>query len=262
MVTSNRVRPSDDGALLGASMDLQYVHSRLAAIYDLDNGWDQDLDFYFSLASESPRTILDLGCGTGTLCCAFARAGHRVVGVDPAPAMLAVAAAKPDADAVEWVESTAQSFESDERFDLIVMTGHAFQVFLTDDDILAVLGAVRRHLKEGGVFAFESRNPDLDWGRAWSSRAPVVHELPEGELRETFELVSAGGRLVSFRWHYELPDETLTSESTLRFATRSELEALMEQSGLAARECFGDWDRRSFDPANSPEMIFVVEAAD
>jgi SAM-dependent methyltransferase len=31
--------------------------------------------------------VLDLGCGTGTLCCDLAELGHRVTGVDPAGAM-------------------------------------------------------------------------------------------------------------------------------------------------------------------------------
>jgi len=32
------------------------------------------------------------------------------------------------------------------RFDLVVLTGHAFQVFLTDDDQRAVLSTIAEHL--------------------------------------------------------------------------------------------------------------------
>jgi ubiquinone/menaquinone biosynthesis C-methylase UbiE len=80
---------------------------------------------------------LGLGCGAGTLCCDLAERGHGVTGVDPAGAMLAVARRKPHAEWIEWVESTAQNYKAHRCFDLIVMTGHAFQVLLNDADALA-----------------------------------------------------------------------------------------------------------------------------
>src|SRR5579859_1448467 len=127
--------------------DQSYANSRLAEVYDLDNPWGEDTDFYLALARQDSCHVLDLGCGTGTLCCALAERGHQVTGVDPAAAMLAVAKCKPHAKRVEWVESSAQSYRSGRRFDLITMTGHAFQVLLTDADALAALETRRGHLK-------------------------------------------------------------------------------------------------------------------
>jgi 2-polyprenyl-3-methyl-5-hydroxy-6-metoxy-1,4-benzoquinol methylase len=141
---------------------MNYHDPRIAAIYDLANPSAQDTDFYVSLAGPHPCDILDLGCGTGTLCCALAERGHQVTGVDPAAAMLAVARTKPHAERVEWVESSAQSFKSQRRFDLIVMTGHAFQVLLTDAEALSVMATMRDHLRENGRISFETRNPRLD----------------------------------------------------------------------------------------------------
>ncbi|HTS56326.1 MAG TPA: class I SAM-dependent methyltransferase [Terriglobales bacterium] len=141
---------------------MDYQHTQIAEIYDLINRRGQDTDFYLALAGLHPGSVLDLGCGTGTLCCAFAERGHRVTGVDPAAAMLAVARRKPHAEQVEWVESSAQSYKVARRFDLVVMTGHAFQTLLTDADVLAVLETMRDHLKDLGRAAFEARNPRLD----------------------------------------------------------------------------------------------------
>ncbi len=44
-----------------------------------------------------PADVADLGCGTGTLAVLLAEAGHRVTGVDFAPAMVAAARAKAEA---------------------------------------------------------------------------------------------------------------------------------------------------------------------
>lgn len=109
---------------------MDYQDPQITAIYDMANPMAEDAEFYLSLAGPHSCSVLDLGCGTGTLCCALAKRGHRITGVDPAAAMLAVAKRKPHAQHVEWIESSAQIYRSPRRFDLIVMTGHAFQVLL------------------------------------------------------------------------------------------------------------------------------------
>src|SRR6202045_850411 len=124
---------------------MDYQNAQIAEIYDLVNSRSRDTDFYVSLAGPRPCRVLDLGCGTGTLCCDLAERGHRVTGVDPAAAMLAVARSKPHAELVEWVESRAQSYKTHRRFDLLALTGHAFQILLTDEDALAVLKTMRGH---------------------------------------------------------------------------------------------------------------------
>jgi SAM-dependent methyltransferase len=239
--------------------DLNYEDPRLAEIYDLDNPWAEDTDFYLSLTGPIPCRVLDLGCGTGTLCSGLAQRGHSVTGVDPAAPMLAVAAGKPHAEKVEWIQSRAEDYRSAKRFDLIVMMGHVFQILLTDAEVLAVLTNMRRHLKPGGKAAFESRNPNIDWARVWGTHEPAEHAVPKGQVRETLKITSELGELISFQQQFEFPDQTLTSSSTLRFLSRSRIEELIARSGLVTREVFGDWDRSSFEPKQSLEMIFVVE---
>jgi 2-polyprenyl-3-methyl-5-hydroxy-6-metoxy-1,4-benzoquinol methylase len=239
--------------------DLNYEDPRLAEIYDLDNPWAQDTDFYFALAEPVPCRVLDLGCGTGTLCCALAERGHQVTGVDPATPMLAIAGTKPYAEKVEWIQSRAQDYRSPNHVDLIVMMGHVFQILLTDEDVLAVLDTMRNHLKAGGTAAFETRNPNIDWARVWGTHGPVLQTLPNGQVRETLQIISDSEEFISFRQQFEFPNQTLTSSSTLRFMSRSRIEELIVRSGLVTREVFGDWDRSPFEPKQSPEMIFVVE---
>ncbi|HEX6564464.1 MAG TPA: class I SAM-dependent methyltransferase [Chthoniobacterales bacterium] len=241
--------------------DLNYEDPRLAEIYDLDNPWAEDTDFYLSLADPGPCRVLDLGCGTGTLCCGLAQRGHSVTGVDPASPMLAIAASKPHAEKVEWIQSRAEDYRSEDRFDLIVMMGHVFQILLTDEEVLAVLTNVRRHLKPGGTAAFESRNPNIDWARVWRTHAPAEHKVPNGRLRETLQITSEFGELISFQQQFEFPNQTLISSSTLRFLSRTRIEELIARSELITGEVFGDWDRSPFEPKQSPEMIFILETA-
>ncbi len=240
---------------------MDYQNAQIAEIYDLVNSRSQDTDFYVSLAGLRPCRVLDLGCGTGTLCCDLAERGHRVTGVDPAGAMLAVARRKPHAEWIEWVESTAQNYKAHRCFDLIVMTGHAFQVLLNDADALAVLETMRGHLKERGMIAFETRNPRVDWVGEWSGRQRLVGTLASGQLLETLEITRQDGEFISFQTSYRSPHETLTTSSTLRFPSREHVEALISRSGLVVRDLFGDWGTGPFEAARSREIIFIVEIA-
>ena len=148
--------------------DEHYVNPELAELYDLDSPWSADRDFYLSQAGPPPQSILDLGCGTGLICNAYAELGHDVTGVDPAPAMLEIARRKPFGVKIDWVMATAQTFRSTKRFDLMIMTGHAFQVLLEDEDVHAAFETIRTHLKPGGKIVFESRNRAVDWAAEWS----------------------------------------------------------------------------------------------
>ena len=169
--------------------------------------------------------------------------------------MLAVARRKPHADQVEWIESSAQNYKSHRRFDLSVMTGHAFQVLLTDADALAVLQVMRSHLNERGKIAFETRNPRVDWVAEWAGRTRM---LP-GEVLETLEITGKDGEFISFQTSYRSPHVTLTTSSTLRFPSREHVEVLIARSGLVVSDVFGDWDAGPFEAARSREMIFIAD---
>jgi len=238
--------------------DRQFSDPRLADLYDLGNAGSEDRDFYLSLAGARPVDVLDLGCGTGLLSKTFAKRGHRVVGVDPARAMLDVARRPPQPANMEWDESTSEAYRSDRRFDLIIMTGHAFQVLLSDQQILQTLQTMAQHLKLDGLAVFETRNPAVYWDSVWA-RAYTM-ETPNGHVRAERRMTdsSRAPHYLSFAWDYHFADETLTSDSTLRFATKAEISNLATEAGLTVSQVWGDWDRAPFNHETSREMIFQL----
>jgi SAM-dependent methyltransferase len=76
-----------------------YADPRLAVLYDQLSPWGPGDDFYLGLVM-SARAVLDVGCGTGTVLRRARAAGHggRLVGLDPAAAMLGQARACTDVD--------------------------------------------------------------------------------------------------------------------------------------------------------------------
>src|SRR5579871_1959033 len=124
--------------------DAVFEEPRLAAIYDALDGDRDDLAPYLAMAIEfGARSVLDLGCGTGSFACLLASRGIEVTAVDPAIASLDVARRKVHADAVRWLVGDAASLPP-LAVDLATMTGNVAQVFLGDEEWAAMLTSVRR----------------------------------------------------------------------------------------------------------------------
>ena len=214
-----------------------FAEPRLAAVYDAFDGARDDLAPYVALAEElGARSVLDIGCGTGSLACLLAAGVMHVVGLDPAAASLEVARGKPHAERVRWVHGDATSLPP-LQVDLVTMTANVAQVFLDDGAWAATLDAARAALRPGGRLVFESRRPErrawLEWDRERSLRRAVV---PGAGAVETWaEVTDVRADLVSFRrtFAFEADGAVLTSDSTLRFRSRDELARSLVEAGFS-----------------------------
>lgn len=238
--------------------DLLYADPALARFYDLDNGWGEDREFCLRLAAGA-GSVLDLGCGTGELAIRIAAdQGAAVTAADPAGAMLDLARAKPGAERVTWVEGDARSLRLGQTFDLIAMTGHAFQTLLTRKDRAACLSTIARHLAPGGRFVFDSRNPAAreweDWRPEASERRfedPVLGPVTAwNDVRW-----NAARRIATYGTHYRTADRRqLSATSRIGFPPLDELEGAIAAAGLRVERWMGDWAGSGLTPA-SPEFI-------
>jgi SAM-dependent methyltransferase len=242
--------------------DRLFSDSRLAALYDLFSARRRDLDFYLELVM-SASTVLDVGCGTGALLHRARELGHTgwLCGLDPARGMLEQARKRSD---VEWYFGDLASVRWDREFDLIVMSGHAFQVFVEDDDLRGSLAAIQSALTDDGRFALETRNPLVrEWERWIPANAAEVVDADGAVVRMTREVESpVHGDRVSFTHTFTSPswDRPQTSRSTLRFLDAGALSSFLSEARLTIEEQFGDWDRQPLT-ATSPEIITIASRA-
>lgn len=138
-----------------------YTDPLLAQFYD--SASQNRVDFEYCLGMAMPgMSILDLGCGTGELAVGLAKLGAEVTGVEPAEAMLDIARGRDGGGLVTWVQGDARNVRLERKFDLVILTGHSFQVFLTAADQLKLLASIAAHLALNGRFIFDSRNPDFE----------------------------------------------------------------------------------------------------
>jgi SAM-dependent methyltransferase len=236
--------------------DAVFSNPRLARIYDPLDPDRRDLDVYAAMAAEfAARTVLDVGCGTGTFACMLAGRGLDVTGVDPAAASLDVARAKPGAGAVRWVHGDATSLPP-LQVDLATMTGNVAQVFITDDEWAATLRGVRAALRPGGRLVFEARDPARRAWLGWTREQSFTRtDIPgAGVVQSWHELTEVIGELVSFRSTavFEIDGTVLTSDSTLRFRDRDEVAASLAATGYQLDEVRDAPDRPGL------EFVFIA----
>jgi SAM-dependent methyltransferase len=246
-------------------VDRLFEDAGLAALYDqfCPRAQRADFDFYLPLIM-SAKAVLDVGCGTGALLQEARDAGHagRLCGLDPASGMLAQARKRMD---IEWILGDLASTDWQSEFDLVVMTGHAFQVLIEDDELRRSLAAIHSALTDDGRFVFETRNRLARAWDDWTPENPVEFADTEGvNVRVTRSVTATvDDRLVTFTHTFTNPrwNQPQISTSTLRFFDAASLLPFLVDAGLVIEEQFGDWDQTPVTPA-SPEIITIARRAD
>lgn len=188
-----------------------------------------------------PRTLLDVGCGTGQHSLELARRGFKLTGVDLSEHMLNHARAKSEALPTEqrprWLQGDARNFEAGGPFDMAIMMFAVIGYLVGNEDALAGLRNIRRHLRPGALFVC-----DFWYGPTVLSDRPTdrvrVLETPKGEvIRATSTRLDIPRHqaAVTFKlWsveHGRVASQT-TETHVLRYFFPQEFALLLSQSGF------------------------------
>ena len=237
-----------------------FEHPRLVAIYDALDPDRSDLDVYAGIADElGVRSVLDVGCGTGTFALMLAGRGLAVTAIDPARGSLQIARAKPGAERVQWIHGDATALPT-MQVDLATMTGNVAQAIVDPPVWDATLRGMWQALRPGGHLVFETRDSAARAWEQWNRTASrtVIEIDGVGAVQSCHEVIHVRGPLVTFRSTitFASDGEVLTSESTLRFRERDEVDESLMACGYWVDEVRGAPDR----PGR--EMVFFVRRPD
>jgi SAM-dependent methyltransferase len=172
-MSDDRPRAPDLDAI--SARTLQHYEQR--ALPFREGTWDHDVSQNIDALlrhneAEPPFTILDFGCGPGRDLLAFARLGHRAVGLEGAPSFVRMAR---EAGPFEvWQQDFLALELPAARFDGIFANASLFHV--PGRELPRVLGELRAALKPGGVLF--SSNPRGQGEEGWNAgRYGAFHDL-------------------------------------------------------------------------------------
>ena len=140
---------------------------RYAEYYDLiyqDKDYGKECDFIEEILRQYyPRqvnTILDGGCGTGGHAIILAQRGYEVTGIDGSEIMIKRAKEKLGGSNLRLSFKTMdlRQLDLDTKFDACVCMFAVMDYITQTDELLKVLGNIRRHLEKGSLFIFDFWN--------------------------------------------------------------------------------------------------------
>ena len=236
---------------------------RSGADYDAQYGnlYEEEIAYLTALAREQNGAILDVCCGSGIVTVPLAEAEFEVVGVDISPSMLARAQEKakhlPNAS---FHLANALDFKLDKCFDLALMTGNAFQGFLTEKDVLRLLQNIRRHLNTDGILMFDTRllegydlsvNDDFE---LWSEYTDASGDTVRWLGRKT--RFDSQNNLLYFDMKRRYTDgREVDSSIEIKFLPLETLLSLVEEAGFEVLGKYADWQASSFNPTGSSAVF-------
>ena len=202
----------------------------------------------------SVRSLLDLGCGTGSHALPLAERGYAVVGVDRSDNMLQSARKKAAGQKIEgnatFYEGDIRSFQLEHSFDASLLMFAVLGYQLENSDVLAALRTARKHTRSGGVLIFDVwygpavlRQGPSDRVKSIKTEKGQILRLASGQLDTQHHLCRVSYHL----WRME--GDRLTGETAethlMRFFFPLELNLFLECCGFAPIRlgAFPEFDR-------------------
>ncbi|GMK41367.1 methyltransferase [Paenibacillus sp. CCS19] len=150
-------------------------YRQFAAVYDrlMENmpyaDWLRFARTIWSLDVEMPRSVVDLGCGTGNLSIPLAKSGFHVYAIDLSADMLTIGRGKWDeapqragglgSGSIRWLQQDMREWELPEQVDTVISFCDCLNYLTEEEDVEAAFRATFQGLRSGGVFLFDVLPP-------------------------------------------------------------------------------------------------------
>lgn len=200
------------------------------------------IDLLAELAGSGPA--LELGIGTGRIALPLLQRGVAVEGLDASTAMVAKLRAKSRGADIPVHMGSFQHFELSRKFSIIYVVFNTFYSLQSQDQQIACLQSVSRHLAPGGRFVIEAFVPDLT--RFVDNQSVRLIALSEQGARIDVAMLDPVAQHVESR-HVTLSEKGIrTYPVRLRYTWPSELDLMGRIAGLRLQDRWGTWSRQPF----------------
>ena len=241
------------------------AYHALAVSYDRLTGdvdYDATVDFYMQLLKReglSPRTAVDLACGTGSVAIRLAKMGMKVVAVDMSEEMLTVAMDKAMdlPQPPTFVCQPLQQLYLPRGVDLEVCALDSLDYIVDPADFKEAIRRVYKALNPGGCFIFDVNTPEklkaMD-GQVFLDEDEDVYCVWRGAFDDETNICSYGMDLfqrVGDTWARSFEEHQEYAYSA------AQLKSYLKDAGFTSICVYGD---RRFAPPEAGEQRIYIKA--
>lgn len=179
-----------------------------------------------------PTTLLDICCGTGTMCRLLSDEGKEPFGIDLSPGMIQVArekAAKGGYDRLEFEVADASNFDLHRKFDAAYSFFDSLNNITDPTAFKRALSCAAKHIKPGGSFIF-----DLNTAYAFEQKMFDQENLKPGK-RLRYKWVGdydPKARLIQVDMHFWNENEEFHEVHVQRAYTDEEVQDWLAEVGF------------------------------
>ena len=241
------------------------AYHELAQSYDRltnDVDYDATVEFYYDILARegiSPRTAVDLACGTGSVALRLAQRGLQVTAVDLSWEMLMVAQQKAaEADVYpQFACQPLQQLRLPRGVDLAVCALDSIDYILDPKDCELAIQRIFKALNPGGCFIFDVNTPEklraMD-GQVFLDEDEDVYCVWRGEFDEATNICSYGMDL--FQRRGDLWQRSFEEHQEYAYSA-DQLVGYLKKAGFTSIAVYGD---RTFDPPAEGEQRIYLKA--
>ncbi len=239
------------------------AYHNLAVSYDRltnDVDYESTVEFYYEILERerlTPRTAVDLACGTGSVALLLARKGLKVTAVDLSEEMLTVAQQK------------AQELENQPRFicqplqelklfrgvDLAVCALDSLDYITNPEDCKEAIRRIYKALNPGGIFIFDVNTPEklraMD-GQVILDEDDDVYCVWRGEFDEETNICSYGMDL--FQRRGDVWERSFEEHREYAYS-QEQLVGYLKAAGFTRIQVYAD--REFCDPREGEQRIYI-----
>lgn len=194
-----------------------------------------------------PKSILDVGCGTGRYLNYFSNGNNICTGVDYLQDMVDFARSR--YDHIEFLQGDMRKFRLGRTFDFLICTGSTFLHALSNEDIQRTLETFAIHSNRGGLLILDIKNfigfIDVSVDKEIQSEIDVDGFRGKSVTTRTFDRKQQ--RWLWQRTWYLQGQEPVADYLEFRMLFPQEISLYLHQSGFTVLEMFDNPDLKASD---------------
>lgn len=212
------------------------------------------------------KQILDFGCGTGVFDIRFSKQGYKVFGVDVSEDMINYARKHNFSNDINYIIGDIKSIEIQQKFDVVCALSHVICYQVDNKPLIEVFRNAYRHLRENGIFIFDSYHQAAIMKNGFESR---IKRIENDKARITrFSNVKSYSIENCFEVYYQYLIEDnhcspifLKMSDKMRYFSIKELDFYLKSVGFSQVDFVGDigvYGWRGVDIREEMNNIYVI----